>query len=361
MNKIKLKDLGYSDYFENNSSSVSQKDIMPARIISEHKGLYVLRNEVHEFSAKITGKMMFTASSREDYPAVGDWVLTKKSDKNSYVIQEILPRRTLLQRKSIGDFDSQIIASNIDVAFIVQSIVRDYSLNRIERYLALVKTGNINPIIVLNKIDLLSDVDLKIKISEIKTRFNNIDVYVTSTVTGKGIDDLKNSTRQGLTYCFIGSSGVGKSSIINAFLGKDLIKTGEISSANRGKHVTSSREIYILENGGLLIDTPGMREIGILDADAGIQNVFSEIDELSQGCRFSDCSHTNEPGCTVLENVISGNLDKDVYDNYIKLLKENEYNTRSKVKKREKEKNFGKFIKKSKKTMKKCNIQKTNS
>ena len=357
MNKIKLKDLGYSDYFENNSSFVSQKDIMPARIISEHKGLYTLRNEGYEFSAKITGKMMFTASYREDYPAVGDWVLTKKSDENSYVIQEILPRKTILQRKSAGNYDSQIIASNIDVAFIVQSLDRDYRLNRIERYLALVKTGNINPIIVLSKIDLVSDVDLEIKISEIKKRFNNIDVYLTSTVTGKGIDDLKNSTKQGLTYCFIGSSGVGKSSIINAFLGEDIIKTGEISShANRGKHVTSSREMFILESGGLLIDTPGMREIGVLDAETGIKDVFSEIDEISKGCRFSDCSHINEPGCIVLENVSSGDLDKDVYDSYIKLLKENEYNTTSKVDKREKDKNFGKFIKRSKKTMKKHNL-----
>jgi ribosome biogenesis GTPase / thiamine phosphate phosphatase len=354
MKNIKLKDLGYSDYFENNFSSVSQKDIIPARVISEHKGVYTLRNEAYQFSAKITGKMMFTALSREDYPAVGDWVLTKKSDDNSYVIQEILPRKTILQRKSTGNFDSQIIASNIDVAFIVQSFDRDYRLNRIERYLALVKTGNINPIIVLNKIDLISDLDLEIKISEIKARFNNIDVYLTSTVTGKGIDDLKNNTKKGLTYCFIGSSGVGKSSIINAFLGEDLIKTGEISShANRGKHVTSSREIFILESGGLLIDTPGMREIGILDAETGIKDVFSEIDEISKGCRFSNCSHINEPGCAVLEKVNSGDLENDVYDNYIKLLKENKYNTMSKVDKRVKDKSFGKFIKKSKKIKKK--------
>ena len=357
MNKIKLEDLGYSDYFENSYSSIGHQDLLPARIIAEHKELYILRNETHEFSAKITGKMMFTASSREDYPTVGDWVLTKKSDKNSYVIKEILPRKTMLQRKSSGGFDSQIIASNIDVAFIVQSPDRDYSLNRIERYLTLVKTGNIKPIIVLNKIDLISDVDLEMKISEIKTRFDNIDVYVTSAVAGKGIEDLKNSIKEGLTYCFIGSSGVGKSSIINTFLGEDLIKIGEISShANRGKHVTSSREIFILERGGLLIDTPGMREIGILDAETGIKDVFSEIDEMSNGCRFSDCSHINEPGCAVLESVSSEDLDQDVYDNYIKLLKENEYNTMSKVEKREKDKNFGKFIKTSKKIMKKNNL-----
>lgn len=352
--KIKLKDLGYNDYFENNYSSIVPKNLILARIISEHKGLYILRDETHEFSAKITGKMRFTALSREDYPAIGDWVLTKKKDDKNAVIQEILPRKTVLQRKVVGKSELQIISSNIDIAFIVQSTDRDYSLNRFERYLSLVKSGNIKPVIVLNKIDLISDIELEIKVSEIKTRFHNIDVYITSIITGKGIDDLKSSIKKGLTYCFIGSSGVGKSSIINALMGNDLIETGEIGSyANRGKHITSSREVFILESGGLLIDTPGMREIGILDSDTGIKDTFFEIYEMSKECKFSNCKHINEPSCAVLEAVNSGDLDKDRYDNYIKLLKENEYNTMTKAKKREKDRNFGKFIKTSKKEIKK--------
>lgn len=353
MKKIKLKDLGYSDYFENNDHSIDHPDLLPARVMAEHKGSYILRNETLEFSARISGKMRFDATLRADYPAVGDWVLTKKKDEVNYIIKEILPRKTVLQRKSLNGLDLQIIATNIDVAFIVQSPDRDYNLNRIERYLALAKTGNIKPIIVLNKIDLLSDVELEMKMDEIKMRFDDIDIYLTSTVLSNGIDDLKNMTKEGLTYCFIGSSGVGKSSIINVFLGEELIETGEISShADSGRHITSSRNIYLLESGALLIDTPGMREIGVVEADTGLEDVFSEIDEMAKGCRFSDCRHINEPHCAVLESVHSQTLDQEVYDNYIKLLKENEHYAMSKVEKRVKDKKFGKLIKTSKKTMK---------
>jgi len=352
--KNNLKDIGYSDFFKNNQRSVKDSNLTPARIIAEHKELYVLRNEISEFSAKITGKMIFTASSREDYPAVGDWVLIKTLDEEQAIISEILPRKTVLVRKSSGKSDTQIIASNIDTAFIIQSPDRDYNLNRVERYLSLVISGNIEPVIVLNKTDLITESELEIKLSEIKTRFKNTHIYATSIITGNGIADLRKSIKQGFTYCFIGSSGVGKSSIINMFLGEDLIKTGEISSAaNRGKHITSHRELFILENGGILVDNPGMREIGILDSETGIENVFSEIFDLSKKCKFSNCTHINEPGCAVLSAVDSGTLDKGKYDNYIRLLKENEYNTLTKLEQREKDRKFGKFIKTAKKQIKK--------
>ena len=351
--KIKLKDIGYSDFFEYNRKSTADNNLTPARIIAEHKELYILRNESSEFSAKITGKLMFTASSREDYPAVGDWVLIIVLDKKQAIIREILPRKTVLIRKAVGKSDSQIIASNIDTAFIIQSPDRDYNLNRFERYLSLAKSGNIKPVIVLNKTDLISESDLEKKLAEIKARFKNTDIYTTSTITGKGIADFKKNIKQGITYCFIGSSGVGKSSIINMLVGENLIKTGEISSyTNRGKHITAHRELFILENGGLLIDNPGMREIGLLDSEVGIKNVFSEIHGLSKKCKFSNCTHINEPKCAVLAAINSGTLDKNKYENYIKLLKENEYNTMTKLEKREKDRKFGKFIKTAKKQIK---------
>lgn len=352
--KINLKDLGYNDFFESSCVSMVNRNLYPARIIAEHKGFYILRNETSVFSAKITGKMMFAASSREDFPAVGDWVLIKILDGEQAIIHEILPRKTVLARKSAGKSDAQIIASNIDTAFIIQSPDRDYNLNRFERYLSLVESGNIKSVIVLNKTDLISESDLEIRLSEIKNRFKNIDIYVTSIVTGKGISDFKKSIKQGFTYCFIGSSGVGKSSIINMLAGKNLIKTGEIDShANRGKHITAHRELFILENGGLLIDNPGMREIGVLDSETGIKNVFSEIYELSKKCQFLDCTHINEPGCAVLMAINSCALDKDKYDNYIKLLKENEYNTMTKFEKREKHRKFDKLVKTAKKQIQK--------
>ena len=355
--KIRLEDLGYSKFFKDNQRSTIDNNLIPALIIAEHKELYVLRNETSEFSAKITGKMMFTASSREDYPAVGDWVLIVILDKKHAIIREILPRKTVLMRKAAGKSDTQIIASNIDTAFIIQSPDRDYNLNRFERYFSLAESGNIKPVIVLNKTDLISESDLEIKLAEIKDRFRNTKIYATSTITGKGVADFKKNIKQGVTYCFLGSSGVGKSSIINMLIGGNLIETGEISSyTNRGKHVTTHRELFILENGGLLIDNPGMREIGLLDSGAGIKNVFSEIYDLSKKCKFSDCTHINEPKCAVLAAINSGVLDKNKYDNYIKLLKENEYNTMTKLEKRKKDRDFGQFIKTAKKQIKKYKV-----
>lgn len=351
---IKLEDIGFSDFFKKNREFSNDDNFTPARIIAEHKELYILKNEVSELSAKITGKMMFTASSREDYPAVGDWVLITILDKEQAVIHEILPRKTILKRKASGKSDIQIIASNIDVAFIVESPDRDYSLNRFERYFSLANSEKIKPIIILNKIDLISDSDLDMKVSEIEDRFKDINIYSTSTITRKGIDNLKKEIKKGLTYCFIGSSGVGKSSIVNMLVGQDLIRTGEISSyTNRGKHVTTHRELFVLENGGLLIDNPGMREVGLTDSDTGIRNTYIEIRDLSENCRFSNCSHVQEPGCAVLEAIQSGELDNDKYENYMKLVKENEYNTMTKLEKREKDRRFGKFINQAKKQTKK--------
>ena len=332
----------------------NDRSLIRARIIAEHKEAYILRSGSTEWSAKITGKMRFTASTREDYPAVGDWVLITPLDKEQAVIREILPRKTVLKRKSAGKTDVQIIASNIDVAFVVQSPDRDYSLNRFERYFSLSESGGIKPAVVLNKIDLIDDLDLEWKISELKDRFRGTEIYTTSTVSGKGMADLKKDIKKGLTYCFLGSSGVGKSSLINSLSGKNLIKTGEISShTNRGRHITTHRHLFTLENGGFLIDNPGMREIGLLDSKIGIKSVFSEIQDLSKHCRFSDCTHTHEPGCAVLKAVQSGDLDKSKYANYIKLVKENEFHTMTRLEKREKDRNFGKFIKKAKKQIKK--------
>ena len=241
VNKLNLYDIGYSDFFDHYYKTKIDKNLTPARIIAEHKEMYVLRNEISELSAKITGKMMFTALSREDYPAVGDWVLITVLDDNQAIIREILPRKTVLKRKSVDNSDIQIIASNIDTAFIIQSPDRDYNLNRFERYITLAESESIQPIIILNKIDLISESDLDIRLLEINNRFNNIEIHTTSTVNGKGITGLIQNIKQGLTYCFLGSSGVGKSSIINMILGNNLIKTAETSSStNRGRQIRAS-------------------------------------------------------------------------------------------------------------------------
>ena len=354
MDKIKLEDLGYTNFFKNSRKADLEDGLVPARVIAEHKELYIVRNEDSMFSAKITGKMMYQACCREDYPAVGDWVLIKVLDEELAHIYEILPRKTVLKRKSADGSEAQIIAANIDAAFVVQAPDRDYNLNRFERYFALARAGKITPAIVINKTDLITDTALEEKLNEIKDRFADTAVYSTSAANGAGIEELKKNLETGKTYCFIGSSGVGKSSIINALLGEEMIRTGEISAyADRGKHVTTHRELFVLENGGLLVDNPGLREIGLLDSDEGIKDVFPEIYELAVNCKFANCTHRHEPGCAVLAAVENGGLDRGKYENYLRLLKENEFNSMTSLEKREKDRKFGKFIKTAKEQFKK--------
>ena len=354
---IKLEDLGYSEYFQSKSQLSVDTDFSLARIISEHKGRYLLRNEASVLSGKISGKMKFDARYREDYPAVGDWVLIKIISTDHACIYEILPRKTILKRKSANVSEAQVLATNIDTAFIIQAPDRDYSLNRFERYFALAKSGNVTPAIILNKTDLLSKSELEKILSEIKNRFHNTNVYPTSTISDDGLSDLKESIEKGKTYCLLGSSGVGKSSIVNTLMGEFLMDIGEIGErANRGRHITTHRELFLLESGGLLIDTPGLREIGVLDSSVGIKDTFSEIERLSHNCKFPDCTHQHENDCAVLDAVKNGTLDSDKYKNYIKLIKEDAFNSMSSRQKKEKNKTFGKFIKTSKNNSKSLNL-----
>ena len=204
------------------------------------------------------------------------------------------------------------------------------------------------------KIDLISGEDLELKTGRVKKRFNDVDVIPASTVTEQGLDELVSYIKKGQTYCFLGSSGVGKSSLINRLLGKDAIKTREISQySGRGKHTTTGREMYFLAKGGIVIDNPGTREVGIADATAGIGDVFGEITALSDKCRFADCTHANEPGCAVLKAVKDGKLDEEKYLNYAKLKKEAEHYDMTELEKRKKDRSFGKYLKKAKQQIKK--------
>lgn len=237
-----LDDLGYDAFFESNRKRLKLDGFPIARVIAEYKGAYRVKNPESECLARITGKQMFNATSREDYPAVGDWVAITELDAKRAVIRGVLPRRTVLKRKYSNKNETQIIATNIDVAFIIESIDRDYNLNRFERYFAIAKDGGVKPAIILNKVDLISKEELDSKLIQIKNRFNDIDVIFTSTITNDGLDDLKTCISKGKTYCFLGSSGVGKSSLINKLLGKGIIKTEDISlRTGRGKHVTTNR------------------------------------------------------------------------------------------------------------------------
>jgi len=355
----KIEDLGWDEFFESNRKKFELDNFKVARVIAEYKGAYKIKNTSGEYLAKITGKQMFNATSREDFPAVGDWVVITEADKEQATIQKVLPRKTVMKRKygdknRIGEKnETQIIAANIDVALVIESVDRDYNLNRMERYFAIANDGGIKPAIILNKTDLISKEELETKISEIKNRLTDADVITTSTLTNEGLEKLKKYIVKGKTYCFLGSSGVGKSSLINKLLGEEIIKTENIGArSDRGKHTTTSRGMYFLTDGGIVIDNPGVREVGMTDVSVGVDKLFDEIIALAQKCKFVDCTHTREPGCAVLTELQSGKLDKSKYANYISLKKETEHYEMTEFEKKEKNRQFGKFIKKAKKELK---------
>jgi ribosome biogenesis GTPase len=352
MNKINL---GLNDYiiFQIEKLDLDMSSI--ARVVKEHKERYIISTFENEYEAEITGNLRFSAKSREDFPAVGDWVEFIPFEENNAIIQSIIPRKTLLERKSVSSSsEKQIIASNIDIAFIVQSVDRDFNINRLERYVSLIHSGLIVPVVILNKTDLISDDDLHNKIDTITNQFTDIKIISTSNVSLQGIENLKQFLETDKTYCFVGSSGVGKSSIINSLQEKDSIKINEISTAtNKGKHTTTHRELITLNNGSILIDTPGMREIGLTDALDGIKKTFTDIEDLSKNCKFNNCTHTNEKGCAILEALYSNIIDQNTYDNFQKLIRESQHFQASVSEKRKKDKEFGKMIKNVKEIRKK--------
>jgi len=344
---MKLEHFGYNNSIEKLRIQHNLLDFGIGRIIAEHKERYMVKMENGEFEAEITGNLRYTANSREDFPAVGDWVAISEYDDHKVLIHAILPRKTIIKRQAVGKKgENQIIATNIDFAFIVQAVDRDFNINRIERYLTICNVSNVQPIIILNKIDLISETALTDLISEVQERVKHVPLIAISNTSQKGIETVKGYIVKGKTYCLLGSSGVGKSSLLNNLSGKQLMKTNTIStSTNKGRHVTTHRELIVLENGGIIIDNPGIREVGITDSVGGLEKTFEEIVELSKNCKFKDCTHTIEMDCAVLSAVESGKVDKLFYENYLKMKREKEHFESTVAEKRKKDKNFGKMVK----------------
>lgn len=329
-------------------------DAILGRVIEEHRERYFVMTEKGIFEAGVTGKIMYSSESKDSYPAVGDWVLLSPLDDDEGIIHQILTRKTLLRRRAKNKKDGeQVIAANIDTAFIVMAGNEDFSINRLERYLTIIYNGGIEPVIILNKTDLFTDEEIKELIKEIKDRHPDVKLICTSALTEKGINYIVEHLSAGKTYGFIGSSGVGKSSLINRLTGGERQKVGHISDAtDKGRHTTNYRELIELENGAFLIDTPGMREIGMSANELGLEETFSDIFELASGCRFSDCSHTKEPGCAVIAAVARGELQQKKLDNFHQLKQESDYYQMDDYEKRLKDKSFSKMMKEFKRNKK---------
>jgi ribosome biogenesis GTPase / thiamine phosphate phosphatase len=352
---MRLEDLGYNDTLGKFRTDNNLDCFEAGRVIAEHRERYIVKTDKGEFEAEITGNMLFTAKGREDFPAVGDWVALATYEFDFAIIHKILPRFSIISRQATGQYgEIQIIATNIDYAFVVQAVDRDFNINRLERYLTICNSAKVGPVIVLTKIDLINDLKISEIIENIKKRIKNVPVIAISNETRNGYLEINKIIEKGKTFCLLGSSGVGKSTLVNNLSGRNLMRTDVISmSTNKGKHVTSHRELIILENGGILIDNPGMREVGITDDADGLETTFDMIISLSQNCRFVDCTHTNETGCAVLEAVEKGEIDKNSYENYLKMEREKAHFNSSVSERRRKEKIFGKILKNYKKDMNK--------
>jgi len=346
-----LEDLGYHPDLELYRKEHALDGLGVGRVIAEHKERYIVKTAEKEYNAEILGNLRYTAQSRADFPAVGDWVAISEYNEDSVLIHAIFPRTSIIERQMVGKKgDKQIIAANIDYAFIVQAIDRDFSINRVERYLTICNASKVEPIILLNKIDLVTESVLQQMIEGIQKRIPNVPVYAISNASLQGINVLKEKIEKQKTYCLLGSSGVGKSTLLNTLSGEQLMTTDAVSThSNRGKHITTHRELHVLKHGGILIDNPGMREVGITDAPKGLETTFESIAEFSQNCKFKDCSHTAEIGCAVKEALENGDIDQASYENYLKMAKEKEHFETSIAEKRKRDKVFGKLMKNYKK------------
>lgn len=352
--RITLEDVGYNDKFRQLRIENHLSDFEIGRVIAEHKERYIVSTENGEYEAEITGNLRFSANNRLDFPAVGDWVAITTYSSDSSFIHKVLPRFSVITRQTVGQFgEIQIIAANIDYALLIQAVDRDFNINRLERYLTICYSSKVKPIIVLTKTDLIDKQKLADIKESIHQRINDISVFAISSETHEGYEVLKTTIEKGKTYCMLGSSGVGKSTLLNNLSGKTIMKTDTISqSTNKGRHVTSHRELVVLEGGGILIDNPGMREVGITATTQGLETTFDKIIDLSNNCKFKDCTHINEVGCSVIEAVDKGEIDKKSYENYLKLEREKAHFESTIVERRKKDKEFGKVMKNYKKDMK---------
>lgn len=340
---IHLNAYGWNDKLNQLKQESSYKNLSHGRVCVVHRTCYEVISENGLFQCELSGNIMYGKSEFE-LPCTGDWVIFQSFDEDKGIIVDILPRERTLYRKKNGTVaDKQVIASHVDKAFIVQGLDDNFNVRRVERFMIQILEENISPVLVLNKADL--GFDKQQADESIKHIARQIPVFFTSIHQPQTIIRLREFIKEGETVVFVGSSGVGKSSLVNALCEKSVLMTSGISqSTGKGRHTSTRREMVLMDNSGVLIDTPGVREFGLAVDNPGSLAEILEISDYAQSCRFADCTHINEPGCTVIEAVNNGLLERNVYESYLKLRREAWHFSTSEHEKRKRDKSFSKLI-----------------